>query len=407
LIDQAQRGVRGLGRFPRDYWLLWSSSSGSAVADGMRLATLPLLAASITDSPVAIASLTASATAPWVLLGLPAGAVVDRFERRLVMVVATAVRVAVVGVIATWVAVGAPPFALLLGAAFLLGAADAFGINAGLSMVAGMVPDESDLERANGWLATGFTVSNEFVGPPLGAALFTVAAFAAFGVDAAFLLLAVVAGCAMTAKPTVDSEDDPESMVRAIWSGMTHLWNDQPMRYVTLGLGALALSDAAWFAVLVLYVRSILHGTGGVFGVLLAVGAAGSVVGSLVTDWVAARLGSTRTLMFALLVAAAGQVALGLTSNVMVAGAMSALCALAFTVWNVVGAAFRQRRVPDRLLGRVTGAYLLVGHGAAAVGAIVGGVLANAYGLQAPFFLGAPLLAVAALVLARSTAAAA
>jgi MFS family permease len=150
---------------------------------------------------------------------------------------------------------------------------------------------------------------------------------------------------------------------------------------------------------LVLYVDSILHGTTAEFGLLLAVGAGGSIVGGLLAGRIVLWLGSITTMVAVLGLAAAGQVTLGLTSSLVVAGAMSALCALAFTVWNVVGAAFRQRRVPDRLLGRVTGAYLFVAHGATAAGAIVGGVIANAYGLRAPFFLGAPLLLAVAFVL--------
>jgi MFS family permease len=391
---------RGLNRFSHDYWLLWASNAGSALADGMRIATLPLLAAATTESALGVASVTTAATLPWLLLGLPAGAVVDRVERRKVMTVATAARVVVVGVIAAWILVETPPLALIIAAAFLLGAADAFGVNAGLSMVAAVVPDHRDLERANGWLSLGFTVCNEFLGPPIGAALFAIAAFAAFGVDALLLFLAAVAVWAMTVK-AVQDDDEADPMAHAIRLGLGQLWNDGPMRSVTLGLGVLALCDAAWFAVLVLYVRHVLGGTDTAFGVLLAVGAIGAVVGSVVADRLATRLGSNHTLVLALLLAAAGQVGLGLTSSIVVAALMSALCAFAFTIWNVVASAFRQRRVPDQLLGRVTGTYLLVGHGATAIGALAGGVLANAFGLRTPFVVGVPILVLAAIVLRR------
>jgi MFS family permease len=386
---------------PRSYWLLWSSSATAAVADGMRLATLPLLAASSTRSPFAVSLLTAAATLPWLILALPAGVVVDRVERRRVMAGATGLRGAVVATVAASLIIGTPPFTVLVATAFLLGAADAFGVNASVAMVAGTVSDDRYLERANGWLTTGVVAGTEFVGPPLGALLFGVAAYAAFGLDAALLLLAAAAGWAVPAM-MVEHEAIDESMARAVRSGISFLWNDRALRWITVGLGVLALADAAWFGVFVLYVHAILHGGTTSFGVLLAVAAAGSLGGGVAAESIAQRLGSLGALIGMLLVAGLGQAGLGLTSSTVVAAAGSAVCSFAFTVWNVVASAFRQRRVPSRLLGRVTGAYLLVGQGATAAGAALGGGLGSALGLRAPFLVGVPVLAAGALVVARA-----
>jgi hypothetical protein len=68
----------GGGTLSRDFWRLWSAAAVSNVGDGIRLTALPLLIAAITRDPVVVSGVTAATFAPWLLLSLPGGVIVDR-----------------------------------------------------------------------------------------------------------------------------------------------------------------------------------------------------------------------------------------------------------------------------------------------------------------------------------------
>ncbi len=83
------------------------------------------------------------------------------------------------------------------------------------------------------------------------------------------------------------------------------------------------------------------------------------------------------------------------------AAAMLALSGASFGLWSVVATTLRQELAPDELLGRTSSVYLVLGLGGIAVGGVVGGFVADGLGIRAPFLLGAPLLALTGLWLAR------
>lgn len=171
------------------------------------------------------------------------------------------------------------------------------------------------------------------------------------------------------------------------------------MRDVTLVAGLISALDAAWFAVLVLYVVRDLHQQPGAYGLLLAVGALGGVAtGGL--GAVLARLGPWRSMLLGGAAMAASQAGLGLTSNVIVAAVMLFISSGAWALFNITAVTMRQRQVPPALLGRVTSLFGTVTRGTEALGALAGGALAATAGIRAPMLAGAPPLALAVAVLA-------
>ena len=160
--------------------------------------------------------------------------------------------------------------------------------------------------------------------------------------------------------------------------------------------------DAAWFAIMVLYVVRVLHQRPGAYGLLLAVGALGGVAAGAAGPLVTRRLGLWRSLLVVGLLTAATQAGLGLTSNVLVAAVLMAGGSAAFALFNVITLGMRQREVPDALLGRVTSWFLTVTRGSEAVGALAGGALAAVAGIRAPMLIGAvPIAAVTVLFCLR------
>jgi predicted MFS family arabinose efflux permease len=175
-------------------------------------------------------------------------------------------------------------------------------------------------------------------------------------------------------------------------AALASLWRSPPLRSMLVLGSVLVAADSAWFALLVLYTTQELALPAAAYGVLLAVGAAGGVVGGLLAARLADRFGRGVALLAAVGVAASTQVALGLTAEPVLAAVLLLGSSFAFAVWNVTSVSARQRLVPAGVLGRVVGAYRTCTMSAAAVGAVLGGIVAAGFGLRAPFLAGGLLL---------------
>ncbi len=171
-------------RLGRDYWRLWWANAISSTGDGAFVAALPLLAVTITRDPRLVSVVTAATYLPWLLLSLPAGAVVDRYDRATLMWRAQAVQAAVVAIIAVLVVAHQANIEVLAAGGLLLGSAEVIFSNAAQSILPALVPPEL-LPKANGSQQVSLTVGESFLGPPAGSLLFAAAAVLPFGLDAA------------------------------------------------------------------------------------------------------------------------------------------------------------------------------------------------------------------------------
>lgn len=394
--------------FPR-YWL---SAFLADCGDGVRLAAFPLLAAGITGSATAVAAVTAVTGLPWLLVGVGAGVLVDRSDRRRVMLVVDTARAVVIGALAVAVLLHGAGLPLIYLTAFVTGIGAALRDTAAETALPRLVP-AGDLDRANGRLVAGQIVGNELAGPALGGWLFGLAAALPFAVNAGALGIAVLLLLTLPS-PFFNYRVGPvppapgparARRVGSVWhelrEGFRWLRRHAELRDVTVAAGVISATDAAWFAVLVLYVIQALHQPAGAYGLLLALGAVGGIAGGGAAAGLTRRLGPRRSLVAAALALAGTQLGLGLTGNVVVAAVMLAASSGAFAVFNVTAVTLRQREVPAALLGRVASIYRTVGRGGEAVGALLGGALAAAAGIRAPMLLGAVPLVAAALLISR------
>jgi predicted MFS family arabinose efflux permease len=123
------------------------------------------------------------------------------------------------------------------------------------------------------------------------------------------------------------------------------------------------------------------------FGVLLACAAVGGVAGGVLAERIVARLGEGLAMRAALTFAGLASFAIPIFPNVVVVAVVFAIEGLCGVVWNVITLTLRQEVVPDRLLGRVTSAYRLVGVGTLPIGAALGGFIVNSYGYTATYWV--------------------
>jgi len=401
-----------LGRGFRD---LWRFSLVSNLGDGVWVTALPLLAATLTRDPTAVAGVAVAAELPWLLVSLAAGAIADRVDRRVLMVRVQYARLVAIALFAAAVAAGWMTLPLLYCSVFVLASAQVLVDTAAPTLLPRLV-ERPALAAANARLFGIEMATNGMVGRPVGGLLSAVAPAVPFVATAlsyggSALLLRRLPG---TFRPTVHDSDDSDdsdgsgvrrSMRAHVADGLRWVWRQPLIRTITLVVTFMNLARAMTMSIFVLYALELLRLDGVGFGILTSAVAVGAVTGSLVNAWAGTRAAGP-VLVAAVLAHGATTVTMGLTSSPWVAGAASAGFGFAVMTWSVLTASVRQSVVPDELLGRVGSVHRFVSWGAAPLGAVLGGVLAAALGLRAPLVIGGAAVIVAAVVFARSLAAA-
>lgn len=398
----------GLGA---SYWRLWTSSAASNLADGIFWIAFPLLAIQLTDSPALIAGVAVVGRLPWLVFVLFAGALADRLDRRRTMVSVTALRMAIAAGLAAGVAAGVVDLPVLYVTAFVLGAGETLFDTAAQSIMPNVV-DRERLSEANGRLYAVELVMNQFVGPPLGGILAGAALALAFAGSALAFAVAAVALLFLVGSFRPVRTGPRTSIVEDIRAGLGYLLAHRLLRTLALMVGVMNLASSAVFAIFVLY--AVDPGPLGLdavgFGILSTAMAVGSVIGSVLVARTERLLGRSRLLQAAVVVSAVTMAVPGLTESAWLVGVAFAVAGLAVVMWNVVTVSLRQRIVPDQLLGRVNASYRLLAWGSQPIGALLGGLAAEALGLQAVFLLagaGTALLLAAGRIVTEDAIAAA
>jgi MFS family permease len=391
------------GRLGSTYWRIWVASTISVLGDGIRFTAMPLLAASVTHNAVAVSLVSVAGFAPWLLFSLIAGALVDRWDRRRVMWCSDAFRTVIMGAFTATVAFDHASIPVIVVASFLLGTAETLFDNASQTILPAIVT-RGLLARANSRLYAGQIVGLQFVGPPLGGILFAALVWSPFSIDATSFALASLLVLTVRGRFREPRDADaPRTRLRAeIGEGVRWLWQHRVLRAFCGMLGAWNFASNLTEGILVLWALEVLHLDARGFGFLTLGFAGGSLVATLVAERYLKLLGEGPAIYSCIALGVAGQLVAYFTHNGYVAGAAFTASGFASVVWNVLTVSLRQEVIPARILGRVNSAYRFVGWGAIPVGALVGGLLAHAFGLRFPFLLAAILLAVCALFMARA-----
>lgn len=387
-------------RHNRPFWLLWVASTAGYLAGWIIKFALPLVAAHLTRSPLLVSGVTTCAMAPWLILGLPIGALVDRLDRRRTLLFATSLRIAAAGLLALVLVAGRADLPVLYGVAFLLGVTDTLAETAATAILP-MLVAHAHLERANAHLI-GIQQVVEAVSLPLGGALATLGLAAAVGGGGACYGIALVALLLVRGafRPPARAT---QHVVADIIEGVRFLWNHRALRTIGIMAGVINACWTAWLAVLVLYAVAPgpLRLNAWQYGLVLTGSGIGGVVGVALTGPVQRALGrrwaiglniGANTLMFA---------APGLTANVWVIAVAVFIGGVGGPLWTIAATSLQQRVVPVTLQGRVSAAYRFLGLGAEAIGPVAGGVIAQACGVQAVFVLSALLTALMLLPFLR------
>ncbi|KQS60415.1 antibiotic transporter [Geodermatophilus sp. Leaf369] len=393
VISEAVAPAR-LGRSFR--WLL-ASSWTSNLGDGIALAAGPLLVAALTRDAFLVSLAATVQWLPPMLFGLFAGAVTDRVDRRLLVVAVNGVRVVVLAVLTAALATTAVPIAAVLGALFLLGTAEVFADNATSTLLPTLVVRD-DLAVGNARVQTGLITMNQLAGPPVGAALFTVGAAWAFGATAVLVALAAVLVSRISLPVTGRDTDRPARLRADIAEGARWVRHHPAVRTLVITIFVFNLTFGAAWAVLVLYATQRLDLGEIGYGLVTTVIAAGGLLGTTAYGWITKRVSLSDLLRVGLVIETLTHLALALTRSPWVAMPVFFVFGVHAFVWGTTSITIRQRAVPRHLQGRVGSVNMVGTTGGLVIGSLLGGVLAQRYGVTAPFwfaFVGSSVFVVA------------
>ena len=370
-----------------DFRWLWSSAALTNLGDGVLLAAGPLLVTTVTREPLAVAMAIFLQQLPWVVFGIPAGAIIDRVDRRHLTIAVNLARAAVLGALAFTIVTATVDLGVILVAMFLIGTAETFADNAGSALIATSVPKEH-LGPANARLSGTGILANQLAGPPIGALLFSVGMAIPFGVDA----ICALAGAALIARIAPRPTSIPAAPVthlrREIVDGMRWLWRHPPVRTLALTIFFFNVTFGAAMSVYVLLAQERLGLDDFGYGLLITVGAIGGLIGAAAYPWLERHVALHNLMRGGLLLETATHLILAVTTSALVAAATMTLFGIHAVIWGTTSTTVRQRAVPASLLGRVTSVYMLGGIGGLALGTLIGGLLAQRFGVTAPFWFG-------------------
>jgi MFS family permease len=375
---------------------LWSASMLTNIGDGIALAAGPLLVASQTRDPFLVSLAFFCEFLPSLLLGTFAGVVVDRVDRRRIVVLVNLARAGVLAVLAATIATGSVGIAAVLLALLLLGTAETFADLASTSLLPRLVPRAS-LGLANTRLQSAHLLVNQLIGPPIGAFLFVAGMAIPFAADAvcfAFgaVLASRIASSAVSAQRVAPDAQTGSAALASVWSdlvdGFRWLRAHPPMRTLALTIVAFNVTFGAAWSVLVLYAMDRLGMDSVGFGLLTTASAFGGIIGTAAYGALERRFSLAQLMRAGLLIETGTHLVFALTRSPAVALATMVVFGAHEVVWWTTSTTVRQRAVPDELMGRVGGIYTVGLTGGIVVGTPIGGLLARSFGLTAPFWFG-------------------
>lgn len=375
----------------RDFRCFWAGESASLVGSQVLTLALPLTAVvNLEATPGQLGLLGAATYTPYVLGGIPAGLLVDRWQRRRILIGANLVQCLAIGAVPMLAALGHLTFAWLLTAAFLAGIGKVFFSVAYRSYLPTVVP-ASELTGANARVTVSESVA-EIGGPGLGGVLVQhLGAPFALLVDSISYLASAAGYAAVRARET-PAKADSAPIRQQIGQGVRLIFVNP---YLRAFLGEAASYNLCWQmvnTVLVLFAVRVLGMTAGTLGLALSVGAVGAMIGALTTGRIAQRWGLGRTLVIAAVIGDVAPLAIptaqrGIWAVPLLAAAFF-IQGMGVTACNVHTMSLRQRLVSHQLLGRANAVYILVAQGVQPVGALIGGWLGSAIGIRTALLIG-------------------
>ena len=361
----------------RDFLLLWSGQVVSAIGSQVSLLAFPWLILAVTGSPAQAGLIAAIRTLPYILFGLPAGALIDRWNRKRVMILCDAGRALALGSIPVAFALGYLTAWHLYIVSFIEGTLFIFF---GLAEAAALprVVSQEQLSAA--------TAQNEFVysvsgllGPSFSGVLYSLGNAMPFLADAVSYIASVISLLFIKTEFQEERSAAPRKLWREIAEGIRWLWHHTIIRFLAVLVAGLNFCSAG-YVLIVLVLAQEQHASKLVTGLIFAGGGIGSIAGAFIVGPLARRFSVGRLMITTSWLWALTWLPFAFAPNPLVLGVVVAAAFIVVPIHASVQYGYRLASIPDSLQGRVNSTYRLILFGSQSVGLLLTGVLLQAIG---------------------------
>ncbi|HET9111290.1 MAG TPA: MFS transporter [Ktedonobacterales bacterium] len=383
----------------RDFNILWAGQTFSSLGDSFALVALPLLVLQATGSVAQMGLVTGVTGVGQIIAGIFAGVIVDRVDRRRLMITCDAARFGLYALIPLWWALRGPAFWLIYGVVLLASLLSMGFQVAYMTAVANLV-DRDQITDANGRLQATFAVAY-VVGPMLaGLVSARTGPVTAIGVDA--LSFVISAGSLLLIRLRVSALQKPpiaraaERRLGELIVGARYLWEQPSLRAITWLTALEGLLVGGGIDLFIFHLKHDLSQGDSAVGLTLGLASIGAALGSLLAPWLRRRLGFGATWIGGFAFSALALALIGPAPSVTLVATFASCFTLGDTIRAILQMSLRQELTPDHLLGRVTSAFWTIGAVPMSLGAALGAALAQHVGAPAVLFgmgIGAFLLA--------------
>lgn len=373
-------------RDTKSFWMLWTASGTNAFAYWAMQLALLLFAKHLTNSPLLIGGISFALNVSWLIFALPAGALVDRYDRRSMLVAITTLRLITFILAIIMSILGYISLPMLYSFALILGITQTLGEPALTAAVFMVVPQEK-LDKANAWLAGAQNVI-ELLAFPLGGIFISISIYFSMNVGA------VCSAAALLALLILKGSFHPSRIVKhrimtEVLEGIRFLRNHLVLLVLGIMSGVINACWEGYLVIMVLY--AVAPGPMGLtvtaYGILVMSGSVGSVAGTLLTAPVQRLLGRRWAIGLNIIGNSIMFAAPALTRNIWLIGATVVIGGMVSPMWTIAAASLQGRIVPTALQGRVNSVYRFLGIGLSAIGPIFIGLIAQIFGLRTAFLV--------------------
>jgi MFS family permease len=379
----------------RAFNIYWGGQTLSALGDAFAFVAVPLLVLEATGSVSQMGLVTATFGVGQIFSGVWAGAIVDRVDRRRLMIGCDLLRAALYGVIPLyWVLVG--PDLWLIYAVTALSAVFGNLFSVAYITATTNLVDKEQITEANGRLfgSTGLT----FVVGPMLAGLITgrYGAIAAIGINAASFIISAISLSMIRLRQERATRTEHTDLADELSAGVRYLFGQPVLRWVAILFISVTMMTTGVVDLLIFEVKRELHQDDTTVGLVMGASAVGAVIGGVLAGRIRARLGFGACFLGSMVIQAASMVAIGLLPTLSSVAICGALWNAAMTVRGVSTMSLRQQITPDALLGRVTAAFWTLSAVLGPIGAAGATRLAESAGpMPVTVWIGIALLATA------------
>jgi MFS family permease len=356
----------------RDYMLLWSGQVISSVGTQVSTIALPLLILAITHSPAVAGFAGALRAFPYIVFSLPVGALIDRWNRKLVMILCDSGRAVLLGSIPVAMALHHLTTVQIYLVSLLEGTLFVFFDIAEVACLPRVVA-KSQLPAATAQNQATMSISS-LAGPPLGGLLYSINLTLPFISDAISYVLSVLSLFAIKTRFQGERPTQRRHLLAEIGEGLRWLWSHPLIRFMAFLTGMLNLVGSGSLLIIIVIAQ---HQGANSFeiGLIFTISALGGIAGSLIGGFIHRRFTFGQVIITTVWIDALTWPLLAIAPNFVFIGVLTGINFMLAIVYNVVQFSYRMALIPDELQGRVNSAFRLLAFGFQPIGLALTGIL--------------------------------